>query len=221
MNKLATFIIAVFIICMASESFAQRFAVIGGMNLSNQLWKSDDEKVSDEFKLRPGFHVGIIVQIPKSGLVSFETGLIFSTKGFIIKHEEWYLAGVDIDKTSMNLYYLDIPMLAKFSFEVGEVIIFAEAGPYLGIGLTGNWKVKKSGEEAVSEKIEWGSEDDDFFKRLDYGLTFGVGVVLFEALQLGVYHDLGLANISTYTDDGTFIKNRVFRFTVGYRFGKN
>ncbi len=223
MKKLTTLIIAVFIISMASESFAQRFAVIGGMNLSNQLWKSDDEKLSDEFKLKPGFHVGILIQAPKSGLVSFEGGIILSTKGFVTKTEETYMGDKYTSKFSMNLYYLDIPLMVKFSFEVGEVIIFFETGPYIGIGLSGNMKSRityQGEEETDKENIEWGSDDDDWFKRLDYGATFGVGVVLFEALQLGVHHDLGLANISSYTDDGALIKNRVYRFTVGYRFGK-
>ena len=222
MKKLTTLIIAVFIISMASESFAQRFAVIGGMNLSNMLVKDDDETYSKDFKLKPGFHVGITVQIPKSGLVSFETGLIFSQKGFLSKEENTYQGEQYTYKSTITLYYLDIPLLVKFSFEVGDVIIFAEAGPYLGIGLTGNMKTKYTypgGEDKESDKIEWGSDEDDFFKRLDYGLTFGAGVVLFKALQFGLYYDLGLANISTYSDDGTKIKNRVIKISVGYRFG--
>lgn len=223
MRNLTKLFIAVLIITMASESFAQRFAVVAGLNLSNMIMKDDDDTYSDEFKMRPGFHVGLTVQIPKTGLVSFETGLILSTKGFKVKEEETYQGEKYTYEGSINLYYIDIPLMAKFSFEVGEVTIFAAIGPYLGVGLSGKTKTKYSyqgEEETDSEKIDWGSDaENDMLKRFDFGLSIGAGVVIIKAIQIGLSYDLGLANISSYSDDGTKINNRVFKVSVGYRFG--
>lgn len=42
--------------------------------------------------------------------------------------------------------------------------------------------------------VEWGSDENDDFKRLDYGLSAGVGVE-FNAVQVGVSYSIGIADI--------------------------
>ena len=119
---------------------------------------------------------------------------------------------------------MDIPVVLKVSVDAGSSVrIFGAAGPYIGVGLTGKWKSVEEyqgDEDTDEEKVEWGNTDDDHLKRLDYGLTFGAGVEI-KAFLVGISYDLGLANISAYTDLETKVKNRVLRITVGFWFGKN
>ena len=86
------------------------------------------------------------------------------------------------------------------------------------------WKLKAEftyGGESDSEEedVEWGSdEENDDLKRLDFGLTMGAGVEI-SSIQIGLTYGLGLANISSYNDNGNKINNRVLGISVGYKFG--
>ena len=213
--------IVLFLMILTSASFAQTFGIKTGFTLSDMVIKIDGENLGEEFKMKPGFHVGGTVDFGISDVFSIETGLTFITKGTRWKESESYM-GEDYETSlNINLYYLDIPVTAKVSIPAGNTKIYLEAGPYLGIGLVGNTVTKMSynGEtEKEKETIEWG--EDDFLKRLDYGLRFGAGVVV-NSFLIGASYDLGLANISSYTDEGSKIQNRVLSFSVGYRFNRN
>lgn len=65
---------------MNNKLFAQNFGVKAGLNLSNMLVKNDYRTYSDDFKMNPGFYVGATAEFPLSDLLSFETGLLLSTK---------------------------------------------------------------------------------------------------------------------------------------------
>ncbi|MDP3359679.1 MAG: porin family protein [Lutibacter sp.] len=199
------------LLTLATESFAQQFGIKAGLNLSNMLMKDDDDTYSDDFKMNPGFHIGPTMELPINETVSFETGLLLSTKG--------YKETFDGDTDKYNLLYLDIPLTAKATIDIGGSKIYGIFGPYIGIGLSGKAKYEEDG-ESFEEDIKFGSdEDEDDLKRLDYGLTIGAGME-FNAIQIGLSYGLGLANISTYTDGGAKISNRVLGISLGYKFGK-
>jgi len=220
MKKLTTLLMMVLIIASVSESYAQRYGFKAGFNLSNMLMKDNEDTYSDEFELKPGFHVGAIAQFPETGLFSFESGLFITTKGMRNKDEGTLDGEAYKYKSVMTLYYIDIPLQAKASFDVGKVSFFGELGPYLSIGISGKLKTEFSymgDTETDSEEVAWGSDKKgDFLKRLDYGITAGVGVVMVKNLQFGVSYNWGIANISTTTEGGSKIKNRVFCISIGY-----
>ncbi len=198
-----------------------QFGVKAGLNLSNMLDKDDVYTYSDDYKMKPGFHVGATVNIPLTDLLSFETGLIFDTKGYKITetiYETDTTVGIEARATA-NICYLDIPLTIRASYDLGnDLILFGAFGSYLGIGLTGKYKVKfsylnQTAEE--EEKIAWG----DGAKRLDFGLTFGGGIEI-SVFQIGVSYDLGLTSIAYETDGGYIAKNRVLRLSFAYIIGK-
>lgn len=218
MKNYSKILMFLFISLLSIKANAQTFGVKAGLNLSNMLEKYDDETYSDDYKMNPGFHIAGTVDIPISTVLSFESGLLFTTRGFRIEEEEM---GFSI-KAKANLYYIDIPLTVKASLPLSEGLkIFGAVGPYVGIGLSGKViaTVEYQGDKETDEEaIKWGSdEDSDDLKRLDYGLTFGGGVEI-NALMLGISYDLGLANIATHQEDGYTTKNRVLKFSVGYRF---
>lgn len=221
MKNYSKLIIVATLVAFTSASFAQTFGFKTGLNLSNIKVQSDDDGLKYEGKMIPGFHLGTTAEFIVSKSFSFETGILVSTKG--LKENADYGDGNKIN-AKVTLYYLDIPLNAKGSFEItGGKKLFYALGPYIGIGLYGNDYVKET-YDGLTEKsrsdIKWGTdEDEDDLKRLDYGLSFGTGVEL-KAISLGVSYSLGLANISPYTEYGFKMTNRVLAFSLGYKFGK-
>ena len=223
MKNLLKLLIVVIGFTMTTESYAQTFGVKAGLNLSNMLVEDDDDTYSDDFKVNPGFHVGATAEFPITELFSFETGLLLSTKGFKVSEEETFMGETVKYESKLNLIYLDIPLTAKASFDLGGARIYGVFGPYIGMGLSGKSKfeITAMGEtETEEEDIKLGSdEDEDDVKRLDFGLTMGAGVEI-SSIQIGLSYGLGLANISPYTDGGSKISNRVLGISVGYKFGR-
>ncbi len=214
--KIATFFL--FLLLTISNGMSQTFGVKGGLNLSNMLLKDEDGDYFDDTKMLPGFHAGIFANIPISGSISFEPGLLLSTKGLKVEEED----DDDFEASmKLNTFYADVPLTLKYTYILEDLKIYGAAGPYVGIGISGKSKstYTYNGEsESEEETIEWGSDEDkDDLKRLDFGLTFGAGISKGSILA-GISYDLGLANISPYTEDGTKNSNRVFRISIGYIF---
>jgi len=196
------------------------FIVKGGLNLSDLLAKDDEDNYSDNFKLKPGFHIGITAELPISETFVFETGLLLSTKGFKMSESKTLNGETYEVKGSSNLLYLDIPLTAKSYFKVGQTTIFGALGPYIGYGLSGKSKYETSmngDTESDEQDVNWGSGDDDV-KRLDFGLTAGAGIEI-SFIQIGLSYNLGLANIVANTENGMKVNNRVIGLSVGYKFG--
>ena len=209
---------------MATDGlFAQNFGLKGGLNLATMLMKDDDDTYSDDFKMNPGFHAGVTAEFPLAKIISLETSVLLSTKGFNY-YETINFTGEPIQiEEKLNLLYLDLPLTVKSTFDIGGARIYGAFGPYIGIGLNGKRKVQvtSNGETITDEAdLEWKSDFDGYsLKRLDYGLTMGVGVEV-KSFQLGVSYGLGLANISTYNTNGLKLNNRVLGGSIGYIFGR-
>ncbi|TFH36209.1 MAG: PorT family protein [Bacteroidia bacterium] len=220
MRKTSKLLLVILLSFLSYQAFGQKYGIRGGFNLANQVWQEDGDTYSADFKSKPGFHIGGIIEFPFTDLLSLETGLILDTKGLNWKEGD---SGFSYEE-NYSLYYLDVPVVLKAVIEVGGSIgVYAVAGPYFGMGLSGKskWVYESTGgDESGEDKVEWGSDPEiDHFKRPDFGLTFGGGVDI-KGIQVGVTYDLGLANISSYTDNNAKINNRVLRITGCYWFGK-
>jgi len=222
MKNVVMLVALVLVVTMTNESSAQSFGLKGGLNLSNMLDKDDDDTYSDDYKMKPGFHIGATAEFPFSDMFSFETGLLLSTKGFKISDEETFDGDIFKYEGKTNLIYLDIPLTAKASFDLGGAKLYGLFGPYVGIGLSGKSKFEFTfnGETEKEEvDIKWGSDEEKSnLKRLDFGLTMGAGVEM-SSIQIGLTYNLGLANLSPNTENGYKISNRVIGISVGYKFG--
>jgi hypothetical protein len=214
--------VVLFILSASTASFAQKFGVKAGLNLSNVMVKDDDDSYDDENKVKPGFHVGVTGEFPISEKFSFATALLLSTKGFKVKGEEDTGFGIVEYKGSFNLMYLELPLTPKISFDAGSAKIYIAAGPYVAMGLSGKAKVEATfngSTEKESEDVDWGS-DDDQVKRLDLGLTAGAGLEI-NKIQIGISYGYGLSNMSNEDTNGYRMKNRVLGISLGYVFGKD
>jgi hypothetical protein len=212
-KRIATFLFIVAICQISSELHAQKFGVKAGLNLSNVYGTDDGHVYSKDYRVNPGFHIGPIAEFPITKIISFETGLFLSTKGYIADEEVSIL-----DYTSKNrFYYLDIPITAKATCIIGKIKIYGNIGPYVGIGLLGKVRFKASIgslSDSYEKEVEWGDENDNY-RRLDYGLSLGAGVE-FKQILMGISYGLGIADISSNTY--TKANNRVLGISVGYLF---
>lgn len=222
MKKIKNLLFILLIITLASSSFAQSFGIKAGLNLSNMVMKDNDDTYSDDYKMLPGFHAGVVAEIPFSDMFSFEPGLMLSTKGFKYDQSEEYLGETIETKMKMSLYYLDIPLNLKVNLGSDNLKFYGTFGPYVGMGLSGKYKVEATamGEsDSETTDVKWGTnEDDDDFKRVDFGLGIGAGVQV-GPITAGAGYAMGLANISPYTDNGASMKNKVISVSVGFMFG--
>lgn len=215
MKKTAKLLLIAIVCFTTLNSSAQTFGIRGGLNMAN-LWLEDWDSDDVDKKMNIGYHVGVTVDIPLSDALSMESGLLLATKGVRITETD----GGDKYIMSINNNYLDVPIMFKYSLGVNETMkFFGELGPYVGIALSGKEKYKTviDGDTSTETyELDFGNdEENDDLKRLDYGLTFGGGLDV-GIVQVGLYYDLGMANLSFYEGDGA--KNRVLRLSVLYSF---
>ena len=227
MNSLIKLTIITLLISLTSESFAQTFGIKAGLNLSNMVIKDSEvyfpyDYPDDKPEMNPGFHLGVTSGFPVSDLFTLETGLLFNTMGYRRITEEPFGSTILVTKENHNLLYLDIPLTVKIPFSVTGYNFYGSFGSYAGMGITGNIKtIATFGDLVETEKrnLRWGSEAGvDELRRLDYGLTFGVGMKLSD-FQIGLSYILGLANISPESASRSKLSNRVLGISVGYKFG--
>ncbi len=212
MKKLLLCLALVLLVFANEETRAVSFDIKGGLNLSNIDFGGDEGKgLNDHSEVLPGFHLGAAMDIPLKNNFSIETGLFMTTKGNKI---EYALMGADYEST-LSLYYIDIPITPKYTYNFGDFAISGAIGPYVGIGLSGKAKSETFalGQKVSEEEdIEFGDGDDDM-KRLDYGLSFGLGFE-YKSILFGFSYDLGLQNLSNVESLDT--KHRVIKFSLGY-----
>lgn len=151
--------------------------------------------------------VGVGIDVPLTGLVSFQTGLSWVSKG-----ASYDVNGNDV---TVDQNYFEMPLLA--AFHVGTACKFDmvfTAGPYLALGVNG-----KVSHEVNDVTTSWGTFDDvstknwDGLKRFDAGLQAGVALD-FPKWTVGLDGEFGLCKIAS----GKAPRNLAFFFTVGYKF---
>ncbi len=231
MKNLVKFLVVVISFTVTTELFAQNFGIKAGVNLANMVMESDGISIfDDEIKIKAGFHIGLIAAFSINDMLSFETGLLLSTKGY---RESGKLSGQGWSeeyKNKLNLLYLDIPLNAKASIDLGNMKAYGTFGPYIGLGLSGKRKAEwewtdhgESGSGSYEDDVKFGSDKDkDDLKRFDFGLAIGGGVEI-SNIQVGLSYGLGLANLSPSGEIDYFgnvnINNRVLAISVCYKFG--
>lgn len=218
MKKFEIFVLFLFLLIFNFQSFAQTFEVNAGVNLSTMLSKDEIETVSEDYQMAPGLLLGATAEFPLIGLFSFESGLLFSQKGY--KLDTHYPIPTDkgeyvpiYDNTTLN--YIEIPLSLKTTTKFKNLPVLFTLGPYIGIGL--NEKTTRSNYSGgITERKTYSHKmgNDSNWKKLDYGLQAGIGMEI-KNMVLRVNYSYGLANISQVS----FIKskNRIIGFTLGYK----
>ncbi len=230
MNKLTKILVVVVLATFSFQSFAQTFGVKAGLNMSKITEMKDA-------KMLLGFHVGATAELDVAEQFSVETGLILGSKG--VKMEETFSEQEDDFKMSLTAtikmvpMYLEIPVNGKYNIDLNGKKLYLSAGPYLAFGIAGKLKVaaemevsgnvpdgfEKPGSKDVDENIKWGNdEEEDDFKRMDFGINVGAGLDI-GSIGIGVQYGLGLSQLSP-GDPKEKYNNRVLSVSLSYKFAK-
>jgi len=184
MKNLKRITLLVFILISVDTLKAQKFGIIGGldltkMSISENRISSSPNGISpspngeSKYKHTLGHHIGITLDIPFSDRISLQPALLYSTKG--VKYEESYsysssyydyMTGNYIETTTnsestlkIKASYLELPVNLKLSFPIGAIKVFGAFGPYLAWGFSGSIKGESSYnyfEETEKTSIEYG-----------------------------------------------------------------
>jgi Outer membrane protein beta-barrel domain len=170
-----------------------------GVNMSSMTLKTVG--LCSDQKTQTGIHFGGIFEIPVAGNLTFQPRVLLSAKGSSYK--------IDTVEYSISPIFIEIPVLAGYSFGSDEIRIFFYAGPYIACGI-GGYKVVAGGE---MQSINYGTGENKDLKHFDLGLNFGAGVSI-RGFQISAQYGIGLANLSPVTTDDTEMKNKVLGISV-------
>jgi len=212
MERNVFYLIFAFIVLSAS-SFAQpQFGVKGGLSLANEKLDFNNAPSTDVLLT---FHAGFFTSFSLSELFFIQPELLIAGKGF--KYED-VISGNKITVES-NPIYVQVPVYLGISGNIGNgTKIFAMTGPYLRIGITGKFKLEAVGMSDDGD-LNWGDdENDDDYKRLDYGVSVSAGVETESGIILSAWYDIGTENSVPGGDSDYGSYTRSINISLGYKF---
>jgi hypothetical protein len=194
-------------------SLAQ-IGIKAGVNFANVTNASDISASNNT-----GFHAGIFLAPPSTGVLSYRTELLFSRQG--------YNYGTNTNTGVVDLDYIVLPQLMSinitkfFSIQVGAQMAFLI-----------NAKADTTTSSGTSNPY---SGIMDYYNKFDYGFAGGIEIHPFKGLLVGARYNISLGNL--YKDPSSYdpsnggqppsfipnvdVKNNVFQLSVGWIFGSN
>lgn len=193
-------VLAILLIVSSSRTYAQiKAGYIIGVNISNMSLKTTG--ICSHPKPQTGIHFGGIMEIPVAGNFTFQPRILLSAKGSNYK--------IDSVDYSVAPIFIEIPLLAGYSFGSDDFKIFFFAGPYFAFGI-GGYKVGTGGQ---LKDINYGTGENKDLKPLDLGLNIGAGIYI-KGFQISAQYGSGFSNLSPMTTDDTEMKNKVIGISV-------
>jgi opacity protein-like surface antigen len=189
-----------------------QIAIGGKLGVNLATWNADEEFTEgSDLKYISGPNLGLAFQIGVSDMLSIQPELLLLQKG--MRMEESF-AGFSY-KVLVKINYLELPVLVKLSFPVGESMsLFVNAGPSIGYALNGKTIYIEDGEKDV-EDIDF---DNDGVNRTDVSMAFGGGAsfnVSSVKLLLEARYLYGFSNLNNDEDENFSVLNRGIGITAG------
>ena len=174
-------------------------SVVGGVVSSTFSAKDDTGAEATGIASRTGFAAGLGLSSAMGDGLGFAPEILFAQKGGNEDGGDGYL----------KMTFLEVPLLFRYAFgSGGSAAPFVTAGPTVGYLLSCD--LGGSGE---SQSCDDAYGPDDSYKKLDYGLMFGLGVT-FDRITISARYDLGLANMDKA--DGYSHKNKALMLLGAY-----
>jgi hypothetical protein len=193
------------------------FGLRAGVNFQNINGEDANGKDLD-FKLKPGFNIGVNAEIPVAAGFYLQPGVLFTTKGAKDK---------DDDDIKTSLSYIEIPINFVFKPMLGTGKLILGMGPYVAFAVGG----KASDANGNDKDIEFENEisltqygtGTPYARRLDVGGNLLAGYEFSNKFSFQLNAQLGMAKIHSEItgpgiDDDTKAKNTGFGVSLGYRF---
>ncbi len=207
--------------CAAQSSAQLTLLPKAGVNISNVRYENDEALGGQ--KPRVGLTLGLGVNIPQTSIFSFQTEVLYTSKGFSAKndgladYEGWY-----------SLNYLEVPMLAKATFGTKRLGVYGNGGLsfsyLLGGRVKGQYDIVNLLRDDIDERLEFTDEPNPLLlhevdaNRIDVGLNLGGGIN-FSAGMLPLFIDLRCNMGMIDHDKDQASKNLTFAITLGSQIG--
>ncbi|MEO6136036.1 MAG: porin family protein [Ginsengibacter sp.] len=160
-----------------------------------------------------GFFTGISTTIPVSNLLSVESGIYYSQKGYELKGA-LDLKGIDFlganAKAVLLSQYIDVPILMKANFNGFQVF----AGPQLSYLIKSDLKTTAGalGINLLSKTIDASAQ----FNSWDAAMTGGIGYQFQNGVNITASYDYGLLKIDANRNANAF--NHAVKVGIGFNF---
>lgn len=176
-------------------------SIVGGVVSSTFTAEDDEGDEADDIASRLGFALGIGLSSPSTQGISFAPELLYVQKG----GEE------DSGDGFLKMTFIEVPLLFRYGFGGSSTMMpFLTAGPTVGYMLGCD-----VGDDAGSESCDDAFGEDNSYKKLDFGVMFGIGAT-FDRVTVTARYDLGLAN--TDKADGFTHKNQALMLLGAFAF---
>ncbi|HMI06956.1 MAG TPA: porin family protein [Flavobacterium sp.] len=198
-----------------------RFGLKGGLNLSTLTGDVQNAEI------KPGVHIGGLVEIKLTNRFSLQPELLLSMQGAKSDYSENF-GGVRYEyEDKYNLTYINVPVMAKF-YVIPKLSL--EAGPQLGFLVSAKNKyTERSIDGNNSSSISDTQDVKGDFATIDAGVNFGLSYYFTDNIFIQGRYSLGLTSIDDRSynvdDNGDFdyyddysVQNSVLQFSFGYRF---
>lgn len=199
------FLLSAFFVEMSAQE--TRLGITAGVNISSP----------SELNSKAGFHAGVKAEHAFADRLYASLGLLLTSKGW--KTATYYdIAEQRTFQSEATPYYLEMPVHVGYKVAVGRgVKVFADAGPYLGLGLFGSFKQVSTMNAVTTEVVCDNLFKEKKQKRFDWGLGLNAGVELAGRYQVSVGYDQGLTKMFK-KDMRQDSKNGVFKLSLAYLF---
>ena len=222
--------------CAAAAGLSAKGGIEAGyMNLGYTV---SGGGISDSQPSLNGFYVGVSEDMNLLAGLGIRIGLNYSYA--VDRSAESLIQGVGMKGASEKDHYINVPLRLRYNFNlIPKVLkIQAFAGPVFSVGLSHTHKFDFSmeiGGNTVGGSVNYnyytgkfkGDVDTDAietsslpsYKRFDVALGGGVGVELFNFLEIKAGYDWGLMNrMKEDLADVMSCKRNMFYLAVGFRF---
>jgi len=204
--------LALMVFVCTINSFAQlSYGVKAGLSLG---WMTSLEAYGENKTPHIGYHAGGIFNYAINDKWAIEAAVELQNKGSI---SESKTIGSTVTATN-NLMYIHIPI----NFQYQTTRFYVGAGPYIGIGLSGKFKME-GGPTNVNWDIKFGNSSTDHVAPIDIGLNLGGGYLLSNGLRFGVVYGYGLTDTTPkdkqISGEGA-VRHILLAISVGYMFGR-
>ena len=201
-----------------------KYGIRAGLNVSD--WSGDAAATIEnavsltvvfETRSNVGFHLGSYFEIPVGDRLIIEPALVYSQKGINLKGRlPENLPGIfdllNVNATITNkAHYIDLPVIARYNIGHGFNIF---GGPQVSYLVSNRLNVEAGalGFNVLNEALDI----DEGFRKVDVGLTAGLGYSFPGGVNISAGYDFGLTSLD---DRNNFdVYNRVAKISVGYTF---
>lgn len=191
-------------LAIAVSSFAQ--VSVGLRAGGNYAGVRNVEKYQEFLTGIPGVYAGVAVQYSLDDVLlgfGIRGEVNYSMQGYQFKFTQY-----DKEKTTLN--YINIPIMAEYSFFDGALSVMA--GPQIGFNLGGTFKSVVEGGSASAKNKH--SLDANTINTVDFGFALGLTYMFIDNLGIDLRYNPGMTNIFA---DGKE-KNNVFSAGILYKF---